>query len=120
MSENFTNPTDTINSLIFKFTLCLMSVASAFLFYNMSNKKNTAIPRITVITMAIVFLVLSIAVSITATYEFYTTILKYKNCNNCLYSKKSLEFISNFYCTFCLVFVITNIYICYLLIKYHK
>lgn len=122
MNQTFADPTDTINSLIGKFTLSLITLAAAFLFYNMANKKNTTMPRFIAVTMAVVLLLLSISVSSIATYEFYNVIPKYKNCNNtnCLYTPQTLKNISIFYCSFSLIFILTNIFICYLLIKYHK
>ena len=121
MSQNFADPTATIDSLISKFTLCLITMAAAFLFYGISNKKSTTIPVTIAVRMAIILLSLSVAISVIATYEFYTIIPKYQNStSDYLYSKNSLIFVSIFYCTFCALFVMTNIYICYLLIKYHK
>jgi protein-S-isoprenylcysteine O-methyltransferase Ste14 len=116
----FSDPTTTIDSLVGKFTLSLIIMAAAFIFYGMIDK-NTPIPRNIAVTMAIILLLLCVAVSIIATYEFFRAISKYENCSkSCLYDKKSLNFIKNFYLSFSVIFILTNIYICHLLIKYHK
>ena len=114
------DPTTTIDSLVSKFTLAFIIMAAAFLFYGISNKKTTTIPRKITVIMAIILLLLSDALSVIATYEFYNIVPSYKNCSNCLYSSTALYVITTFYCVFSVVFVVVNIYICYLLMMYHK
>jgi sterol desaturase/sphingolipid hydroxylase (fatty acid hydroxylase superfamily) len=120
MSQIFTDPTSAVVALVNKFALSLLIMATAFIFYNMTNKKITSMPRYITVYMAVLLLCLSISISGMATYEFYTVIPKYKSCNDCLYSEKSLNFIKKFYCTFSILFILTSIYICYLLLKYCK
>uniref|UniRef100_A0A6C0HRP8 Uncharacterized protein n=1 Tax=viral metagenome TaxID=1070528 RepID=A0A6C0HRP8_9ZZZZ len=118
--SSFADPTETIDSLISKLSLSLLLLASAILFYEISNRKLSKIPKASIVTLTMILLVLSVAVSICSTYEFYTVIPEYKNCKqNCLYSEQTLWNISVFYCSFATIFILTILYIGYLLLKYY-
>jgi len=118
--SSFADPTETIDSLISKLSLSLLLLASAILFYEISNRKLSKIPKASIVSLSMILLALSIAVSTCSTYEFYNVIPEYKNCKQkCLYSQQTLQNITMFYCTFSFVFILTIIYIGYLLLKYY-
>ena len=123
-SANFADPTATIAALISKFSLSLLILASGFIFYEMSNRNTSKIPKNLSILAAIMLVTLSCSISIFATYEFYNIVPKYnsycKTSINCLYTPSSLGIVTTFYLIFAVIYNLTNVYIALLLFKYHK
>ena len=87
------DPTPYIVSLIEKFSLCLLFLASSILFYHMARKSTkSSIPIKYSLPTSICLIAIAISISIYATYEFYYIINKLKHhcinnpTNNCLYN----------------------------------
>ena len=125
MDNKITDPTPYIMTLVDKFSLCLLFLASSILFFHMARKSSkSTIPKIYSIPTSIILIVMAISISSYATYEFYYIINKLKhNCsslqkNNCLYSANILNRTFQFYLSICFAFIIINIFIAFLLYRY--
>lgn len=116
------DPTLSLTSLSTKLGLCLLFLASSILFYHMARRGSTIPPKYA-FPVAIFLILLGCAQSIYATYEYIYTIEKMdhycKNNNNkCLYDDIMLNQTKIFYVMLCLLFILVNFYIAYLLKKY--
>ena len=125
MKNGIDEPTPYIMSLVDKFSLCLLFLASSILFFHMARKSSkSSIPKIYSVPTAIILIVIAILISSYATYEFYYIINKLKhNCShnrklNCVYNADILNRSFQFYLSICFAFIIINIFIAYLLYKY--
>jgi hypothetical protein len=123
LATSIVSPTETIVALITKLSVSLLLLASAILFYTMSNRNTSKIPKTISVALSIALMLLSCIISIFATYEFDRIIPKYSlycNKNNCLYDTSVLYVTRMFYTSFSIVFICVNISICYIIFKYHK
>jgi hypothetical protein len=123
LARTIVSPTDTIDALVTKLSVSLLLLASAILFYTMSNRNTSKIPKTISVALSIALMLLSCIISIFATYEFDRIIPKYSlycNKNNCLYDTSVLHVTRMFYTSFSIVFICVNISICYIIFKYHK
>jgi len=124
VQPSFADPTETIGALINKFSLSLLILASGILFYEMSNRNISKIPKSVSIYMSIFLIFLSCSISIFATFEFHNIIPKYdnscNNSNNCLYTPHMLKNVILFYTIFSVLFILSNICIAIVLLVYHK
>lgn len=126
MNETIIDPTPYIMSLVAKFSLCLLFLASSILFFHMARKSSkSTIPKNYSIPTSILLIIMAISISSYATYEFYYIINKLKhNCSNnreskkCLYNASILNRTFQFYLVICFVFIVINIFIAYLLYRY--
>lgn len=123
LATSIVSPTETIVALVTKLSVSLLLLASAILFYTMSNRNTSKIPKTISVALSIALMLLSCIISIFATYEFDRIIPKYSlycNKNNCLYDTSVLYVTRMFYTSFSIVFICVNISICYIIFKYHK
>jgi hypothetical protein len=122
-TTSIVSPTETIVDLIVKLSASLLLLASAILFYTMSNRNTSKIPKNISVSLSIALMALSCIISIFATYEFDRIIDKYSlycNKNNCVYDTSTLYVTRMFYTSFSFAFICVNISICYIIFKYHK
>lgn len=124
-SLTFSNPTETIVALISKFSLSLLILAAGILFFQMSeqNTSSSKIPKKISIYMSIFLIFLSCSISIFSTIEFHSVFPKYisaSNSSNSLYTTIMLKSIIIFYTAFSVLFIIANMCIAFVLLKYHK
>ena len=95
LATTIVSPTETIVALITKLSASLLLLASAILFYTMSNRNTSKIPKNISVALSIALMLLSCIISIFATYEFDRIIPKYSlycNKNNCLYDTFILKY----------------------------
>lgn len=122
-SLSFANPTQTISALISKFSLSLLILAAGILFFQMSEQNTSKIPKKISIYMSIFLILLSCSISIFSTIEFHSVFPKYiivSNAGNSIYTPIMLKSIIIFYTTFSVLFIIANMCIAFVLLKYHK
>jgi len=121
---SFANPSEVIKGLTDKFSLSLLILASAILFFQMSNNKAALLPVNVSIAMYVFLMALSCSICIFATYEFNSIISKYVHIcdepNSCFYTSAMLNQVKLFYTVFSFLFVVANISIAFLLFKYRK
>ena len=116
-------PTETIVALVTKQSASLLLLTAAMLFYTMSNRNTSKIPKNISVALSIALMILSCIISIFATYEFDRIIDKYSlHCkkNKCVYDTSTLYVTRMFYTSFSFAFICVNIVICYIIFKYHK
>lgn len=122
INNDLNDPTEALTSLSTKLGLCLLFLASSILFYHMA-KRGSTIPAKYAFPVAFFLLLLGCAQSLYATYEYIYTIQKMdkfckKKNNTCLYDDKMLNQTKIFYLILCILFILVNFYIAYLLKKY--
>ena len=122
INNDLNDPTAALTSLSTKLGLCLLFLASSILFYHMARRGST-IPAKYAFPVALFLLLLGCAQSLYATYEYIYTIQKMdkfcKNKNNtCLYDDVMLNHTKIFYLILCILFILVNFYIAYLIKKY--
>lgn len=122
LQSDLNDPTEALTSLSTKLGLCLLFLASSILFYHMARRGSTIPPKYA-FPVAFFLLMLGCAQSLYATYEYIYTIEKMdKYCknknNNCLYDDIMLNQTKIFYLILCILFILVNFYIAYLLKRY--
>ena len=122
INNDLNDPTGALTSLSTKLGLCLLFLASSILFYHMARRGSTIPPKYA-FPVALFLLLLGCAQSLYATYEYIYTIQKMdkfckKKKNMCLYDDEMLNQTKIFYLLLCILFILVNFYIAYLLKKY--
>ena len=122
INADLNDPTMSLTSLSTKLALCLLFLASSILFYHMARRGSTIPPKYA-FPVAIFLLLLGCAQSIYATYEYIYTAEKMddyckKKKNKCLYDDVMLNHTEIFYLVLCILFILVNFYIAYLLKRY--
>lgn len=119
-----TQETDSYNivsNLVSKKGLCMYILAAALLFFNMSNDKNSKIPKFYAVFISLVLIFYAVITSIFAHYNFSKRIdrlIEYCKKNKCIETQEDILHTKYFYNFTSVIFVFVMIVISYLLIKY--
>jgi hypothetical protein len=112
---------DTISALVGKLSLCMLLLTSSVLFY--SNSNNIVIPLIYRKICSLSLILLTCFISFSATYEFEILmegfIKNYDSYGSLLYTRKMLLTARMVYLIFSTIFILTCIFIAFLMMYYN-
>ena len=110
-----------VSNLISKKGLCMYILAAAILFFNMSNDKNSKIPKFYAVLISVILIFYAVITSIFAHYNFskrMNRLMEYCKNNKCIETQTELSNTKHFYNFTSVIFITVMITISYLLIKY--
>ena len=110
-----------VSNLISKKALCVYVLTASVLFFNMSNNKNSKIPKYYTIIISLALIFYGVIISIFAHYDYskrMNKLIEYCKNNKCIETQNELIILKYFYIFTSSIFISVMIMITYVLIKY--
>jgi hypothetical protein len=118
---NVSESSYTVSNLISKKALCMYVLTAAILFFNMSNNKNSKIPKKYAVIVSLALIFYGVITSLFAHYSYsknMNRLIEYCKNNKCIETQNNLIITKYFYDFTSFIFNSVMIIISYLLIKY--